>query len=201
MTRASSAPGWWTPPPRCGLEHPAVRRTRAVRSWVAIGPQVRTASFLGRLDDPNVAGRVVRDLVRHAPQQEAPRTGHALVADQDQVGVVLLGDVEDGVGGIPLPRVGYHLDLGLLRHTRRLVEQELHVLARVDRVGDVAGDARFLIPEASLRDRLVGAHDLKLRVGEPGELDSGLHRRGGGLRAIGSYHYAVEHRSSSRRLN
>ena len=37
------------------------------------------------------------DLVRHTAEQEALRAGHALVADHDQVGALLLGDVEDRV--------------------------------------------------------------------------------------------------------
>ena len=61
---------------------------------------------LGRARDVDAAGSVVGDLVRHAAEQEAPGAGHALVADHDQVRVDLLGDVEDGVGGIALAGVG-----------------------------------------------------------------------------------------------
>ena len=46
------------------------------------------------------------DLVRHAAEQEALGAGHALVADHDQVGVGLLGDVEDRVGRVALARRG-----------------------------------------------------------------------------------------------
>src|SRR5262249_35454158 len=44
---------------------------------------------------------------------------------------------------------------------------------------------------------LVGTDDLELRLRELRELDGGPHRLGGGLRAIGSNHYAVEHHPSS----
>ena len=40
------------------------------------------------------------DLVRDAAEQEAAGPGHPLVADDDQVGADLLGDVEDRVGGV-----------------------------------------------------------------------------------------------------
>src|SRR5262245_8551488 len=155
-------------------------------------------SPLRGLGYPDVAGSVVRDLVRNAAEQEPARTGHSLVPDEDEVGVVLLGDVEDRIGGIALSRMGDDLDALLLRRRRRPVEHELNVLARIDRVRDVARDPRLLLPEPGLRHRLVGAHDLQLRVGELGELDGGLHRPGGGLRAIGSNHYALEHQSSSK---
>ena len=68
----------------------------------------------GRADDQHRAGRVVGDLVRHRAEQEALRAGHALVADDDQVGLLLLGDVEDRVGRVALARV----DLDLRRPPR-----------------------------------------------------------------------------------
>ncbi len=43
----------------------------------------------GRSDDDHAAGRVVRDVVRHAAEQEPAGTGHPLVADHDQVGADL----------------------------------------------------------------------------------------------------------------
>ena len=65
----------------------------------------RGAGALGRPDDHHAAGSVMGDLVRHAAEQEALRAGHALVADHDQVGALLLGHVEDRVGGVALARV------------------------------------------------------------------------------------------------
>ena len=53
---------------------------------------------------------MVRHLVRHRSEQEALGAGHAFVAHHDQVGVALLGDVEDGVGGIALARTEVDLD-------------------------------------------------------------------------------------------
>ena len=40
---------------------------------------------------------MVRHVVRHAAEEEAPRPGHPLVADDDQVGLDLFGDVQEGV--------------------------------------------------------------------------------------------------------
>ena len=68
---------------------------------------------LRRPDDHHAAGSVMRDLVRHAPEQEALGAGHALVADHDQVGALLLGDVEDRVGRVALARVSLHVDARL----------------------------------------------------------------------------------------
>jgi hypothetical protein len=45
------------------------------------------------------------DLVGHGAEQEALGAGHALVADDDEVGFLLLGDVEDRVGGVALAGV------------------------------------------------------------------------------------------------
>ena len=52
----------------------------------------------------------MRDLVRHAAEQEALGAGHSLVADDDQVGVLLFGHVEDRVRGIALARVSLDVD-------------------------------------------------------------------------------------------
>ncbi len=45
---------------------------------------------------------MVRDLGRHRAEQEPGRAGQPLVADDDQLAALLLGDVEDLVGGIAL---------------------------------------------------------------------------------------------------
>jgi hypothetical protein len=42
----------------------------------------------------------MRDLVRHRAQQEALGTRHPLVPHDDQIGLPLLRDIEDCVGGI-----------------------------------------------------------------------------------------------------
>ena len=46
----------------------------------------------------------MRDLVRHAAEQKALGAGHSLVADNDQVGVLLFGHVEDRISGVALAR-------------------------------------------------------------------------------------------------
>ena len=88
------------------------------------------------------------DVVRHAAEQEPPRAGHALVADDDHVGLGLLGDVEDRVGRVALASVGVDLDPGLLRGAGGRLEDTVDVLLRADRVGDVAGDLPALLAQA-----------------------------------------------------
>ena len=51
------------------------------------------------------------DLVRHGAEQEAPRAGHALVADDDEVRARLLRHIQDRVGGIALASVHVHGDV------------------------------------------------------------------------------------------
>src|SRR6185295_11864919 len=72
-----------------------------------VSPSLHWAS--GRADDEDAAGGVVRNLVRHAAEQEPLGARHALVADHDQVGPGLLGDVQDRVGGISFTRKGLGL--------------------------------------------------------------------------------------------
>jgi hypothetical protein len=69
----------------------------------------------------------------------------------------------------------------------------LDVLAGVDHLGDVPGDPLDLLLQAVLRDRLVGADDLQLRIRDLGELDRGLDRLCGGVGPVGSNHDAIEH--------
>ena len=94
----------------------------------------RRAARSGRPDDQHRAGRVVRDLVRHRAEQEALGPGHALVADDDQVGALLLGDVEDRVGGVALARERLDRLRQRARASRCACSSTCeHVLARVDR--------------------------------------------------------------------
>src|SRR5262245_57724033 len=89
--------------------------------------------------------------------------------------------------------MGDHVDTLLLREARRLVEHELHVLTGIDGVREVAAHALGLVAETGLRHRLVGTDDLQPRIRELGEPDCRLHRPAGGIRAVGSNHYALEH--------
>ena len=116
---------------------------------------------LGGADDVDAAGRVVRDVVRHAAEQEAAGAGHALVAHDDQVGLGLLGDVEDRVRRTALARVGQDLDAGLLRGAGRGFEDLVDVLLRADRVGDVRRNLVGLLAQACPPDRLEGADDVE----------------------------------------
>src|SRR5690606_269449 len=118
--------------------------------------------------------------------------GHALVADDDQVGLELLGDVEDRVRRVALAGVRLHLHPGLLRGTGRGVQGGVDVLARADGVGDVPGDLAALLAQPGLGHGLVSADDVELGAAELGELDrlpDGLCSRVG---AVGAYNDSLE---------
>jgi hypothetical protein len=72
---------------------------------------------------------VVADPVRNRAQQEALGAGHALVADDDQISVALLGDVEDRVGRVARTREGLNRHAGGLRGGRRVGQQRGRILA------------------------------------------------------------------------
>src|SRR4051812_38990051 len=91
-----------------------------------------SAMSLGRADDQHRARRVVRDAVRYGAQQEPPRPGHALVPDDDQIGVALLGDVDDRVGRIPLARVRVRIHAGVAGDLRRRFQRGIDILALID---------------------------------------------------------------------
>ena len=136
--------------------------TRAARA--AAGRRSR------RPDDHHAAGSVMGDLVRHAAEQEALGAGHALVADHDQVGALLLGHVEDRVGRIALARVDLHLDALRLEPLARPPQRRVHVLARVDHPLEVLGHLLALLPQPALGHRLVGAHEVHLGAQLLGQL-------------------------------
>jgi hypothetical protein len=136
---------------------------------------------------------VVADLVRHGAQQEALGAGHALVADDDQVGIGLLGDVEDRVGRVPLTRVRLGRDALLARHLDGLAQRRVDVLTRVDHPLQVGRRLVGLLAQALPRHRLVGADDLELRVEARGEVDRLPNRLGGGVRPVRSDDDRAEH--------
>ena len=106
----------------------------------------------------------MRDLVRHAAEQKALGAGHSLVADHDQVGVFLLGHVENRVGGIALARVSLDVHAGVAQRSGRVLERFAHVLARVDHPLQVTWHLLAFLLEAPLGHRLVGAHQVNLRA-------------------------------------
>src|SRR5204862_7746303 len=128
------------------------------------------APSAGLPTDVDAARPVLRDLVCHAPEQEPLRPGHALVADDDEVGARLLRHVEDRVGGIALSWIGLCVHATLLRLADRRIEDHVHVLARADGVGDVAWQLGPLLTHPGLRDRLERGHDPALSAGEPRQL-------------------------------
>ena len=91
------------------------------------------------------------DLVGNAPEQEALRARHPLVADDDQVRPLLLRDVEDRIGGVALAREGADLDPAPAEPLGSLPERGLDVLARVDHVLEVVS-AYEPVPQDRLRE-------------------------------------------------
>ena len=83
----------------------------------------RAPTQLGRPDYQHRAGRVVRDLVRHAAKQEAAAAVHPLVADDDHVGALLVGDGEERFRGVAAARVGLALDAAHVQRAGRPLEQ------------------------------------------------------------------------------
>ena len=132
------------------------------------------------------------------PSRKRFAPGHSLVADHDQIGADLLGDVEDRVGGIALPRMRLDVDPLLLGKPGGGLEGDVHVLARTQRIGHVAGHLALLLADATAGDRLEGRHHAQLRAGElrqPDRLANSLARR---LGAVGANHDALEQAVSLR---
>src|SRR3954454_5549783 len=140
----------------------------------------------------------MRDLVRHGAEQEALGSGHALVADDDEVGVGLLGDVEYRVGRITLAGVDVRVDAGLLGLIGRLLERVVDVLAGVDHPLQVLGSLLGLLAQTRVGDRLVGADELDLGPDGLRQVDGLGDRAVGGLRAVSAHHDGSEHGSPSR---
>ena len=130
------------------------------------------------------------------PEQEALGARHALVADHDQVGAALLGDVEDRVRRVALARVGVHLHARLSRPLGRLAQRRVDVLARVDHPLQVLRRLPRLLPQALVRDRLVRGHQLDRRAERLGQLDRLAHRLAGRLGPVGAHHDRLEHAPS-----
>ena len=76
------------------------------------------------------------------------RAGHALVPDHDQVGVLLLGHIEDRVRRLALTGDGLDLDAGVVHVLGRIGERRVDVLVRAQRVLDVAGRLEPLLAQA-----------------------------------------------------
>src|SRR5579875_1515066 len=114
-------------------------------------PEVRRQRSRGP-DDQHRAWRVVGDLVGNRAQQEALGAGHALVADDDEVTALLLGHVDDRVGGVALTREGLDLrDAALARELQRSLEHGQHVLSRADQPLRIARRSPALLTQAQLR--------------------------------------------------
>ncbi len=136
------------------------------------------------------------DVVGDAAEEEAAGAGHALVADDDQVGLGLFGDVEDGLGGIGLDRVGLHLHPLLAGCRGSGLEDEVDVLAGADLILDVSRGVVLLAIDLAFRQRLVSADDAELGAGQLGQVDRLANRLSSGIRPVGSNHDASEHAAS-----
>ena len=76
---------------------------------------------------------MVGDLVGNRAEQKSLGAGHALVAHDDEIRGLLLGHVENRVGGIALTSEDLHLlETGLRGRAPRLLEQLEHVGTRAD---------------------------------------------------------------------
>ena len=103
---------------------------------------------------------MVGDLVGNRAEQKPLGTGHALVAHDDEIRGLLLGHVENRVGGIALTGEDLHLlEAGLRGRAPRPLEQLKHVGARADRPLRVLRDVDALA--ALLGDRLIRADDVQ----------------------------------------
>jgi enoyl-CoA hydratase/carnithine racemase len=95
-------------------------------------PMPGRSSSPARVDDHHVAGRPMRHAVRDAARQQSAQATHSAVADDQEIGVDLLGNADDRLYGIALTRVrgGRHTN-GITEGPRSL-ERLLDVLARID---------------------------------------------------------------------
>jgi hypothetical protein len=88
---------------------------------------------------------VVRDLVRDAAEQVALRAGHPLVAHHDEIGVLVLGDLDECGGGVALASMRLSLHSAGAHADERLCEDRLDV-----HVGEICQSALSGPPPWSL---------------------------------------------------
>ena len=75
---------------------------------------------------------MVADLVRHGAEQEPVGAGHALVADDDEVGAALLGDVQERGRRVALARVDRDSTPAAAISSAALAQRRLDLLAGAD---------------------------------------------------------------------
>ena len=63
----------------------------------------------------------MRHLVGHAAQHEPPCSAHSTISDHDEVGADVLGDADEGVGGLAGHDMLLDLDALILRRGRRVI--------------------------------------------------------------------------------
>lgn len=79
----------------------------------------RVVDALVGAHDEDAAGCVVGNLVRHTAQEEPRRAAHAPITDDQEVGVLLLGDGDQRLGGVIAPRMRDGLQPLSCRGSRR----------------------------------------------------------------------------------
>ena len=136
---------------------------------------------------------MMRDLVGHRAQEKPLRPGHALVADDYQVCALLLGDVQDRVGGISAARIDVGAHPVLVRQGDDGVERRADVLTAVDRPLQILWGVATLVLQTRLGHGLIGAHDLQLRADRTREFNGLTHRLRRSVRAVGTNHDRFEH--------
>ena len=108
---------------------------------------------------------MVGDLVRDGAEQEPVGARHALVADDDEVGAALLGDVEQGGRRVALAGVGRDLDARRRDLLGRLAQRPLDVVAGADAppLGPLPGTGSYALT-SSIRAPTVAASRVAWRT-------------------------------------
>src|SRR4051812_16739604 len=98
--------------------HPVAKRATAAASTASA--HRRRGRRSGRADDEKRNGSVVADLVGHRPEQEPRGARHPLVADDEQVVVAALRQLEQPECGVAVARHGVDGGHAGAGHPRRL---------------------------------------------------------------------------------
>ena len=130
---------------------------------------------------------VMRDMIRYRPQ-DAPRPGHASVADNDHLGVLFFGDPQQGLCRLPRPDVGLALNAGAGEPLLCPIDVMLRpgsalILFVSFRRGNSAGRRGQVQAIGALA---VAADEVDFEAERLGELTGAIDRTLGSLGAIGS---------------
>jgi len=132
-----------------------------------------------RVHDDHVAARIVRDAVGNVAEQELLAPGHAGVADDQGVDLALLGDLQDGAGGVVV--------YDYARFAARAGELAGELGERVGEVAGLRGLRRAALG-AGRRARRNDLHDEQRRLVAVGHRGRPPHGTVGGLGPVGRDH-------------